>query len=236
MRRLTTIAIMLSLTAVVQLQAQDTPAEAPPKLETLTQRASYAIGSQIGGSMKQQGIEVDLKVVLRGMADALAGKELALSEEELEEAFTEFQKQMQAKQLETAKKATAENAKVGAAFLATNGKKDGVKTTESGLQYKVLKRGAGVTPKASSQVQVHYEGRLISGKIFDSSIKRGTPAEFPVNGVIKGWTEALQLMKEGDEWELYIPSTLGYGTRGAGADIGPNEPLIFRVNLLKVLN
>ena len=236
MRRVTTIAIMLSLTAVVQLQAQDAPAEAPLKLETLAQRASYAIGSQIGSSMKQQGIEVDLKVVLRGMADALAGKELALSEEELEEAFTEFQKQMQAKQLETAKKAAAENAKVGAAFLATNGKKDGVKTTESGLQYKVLKRGAGATPKASSQVQVHYEGRLISGNIFDSSIKRGTPAEFPVNGVIKGWTEALQLMKEGDEWELYIPSTLGYGTRGAGADIGPNATLIFRVNLLKVLN
>lgn len=236
MRRLVMMTLLLCLCFVVPLQAQDTPAEAPPKLETLAQRASYAIGTQIGGSMKEQGIEIDLKIVLRGMADALAGRELALSEEQLDAAFTEFQKQMQAKQLEATKKAAAENAKVGAEFLAANRKKDGVKTTESGLQYKVLKRGSGATPKVTSQVQVHYEGSLINGKVFDSSIKRGKPAEFPVNGVIKGWTEALQLMKEGDEWELYIPSTLGYGTRGAGADIGPNVTLIFRVNLLKVLN
>ena len=127
------------------------------------------------------------------------------------------------------------NLKEGAAFLAANAKKEGVKTTESGLQYKITKRGMGATPRATSRVSVHYEGRLISGKVFDSSLKRGEPSEFPVNMVIKGWTEALQLMKEGGEWELYIPSTLGYGTRGAGADIGPNATLIFKVQLIKVL-
>jgi len=127
------------------------------------------------------------------------------------------------------------NLKEGAAFLAANAKKEGVRITENGLQYKIIRRGTGASPKATNKVRVHYEGKLINGKVFDSSLKRGVPAEFPVNMVIKGWTEALQLMKEGGEWELYIPSTLAYGTRGAGADIGSNATLIFKVQLIKVL-
>ena len=134
------------------------------------------------------------------------------------------------KQVEIADK----NYKAGQDFLAENKKKDGVKTTKSGLQYKVVKSGEGKTPKASDKVVAHYEGRLISGKVFDSSIKRGSPATFPVNGVIKGWQEALQLMKEGDKWQVFIPSELAYGEKGVGRNIGPNEALIFDIELIKV--
>ena len=145
-----------------------------------------------------------------------------------------LQQQMAAKAAEEAKVAAAANLKKGEAFLLANGKKEGVMTTKSGLQYRVVKKGDGASPLASDEVTVHYEGRLINNKVFDSSIKRGQPATFPVNGVIKGWTEALQLMKEGAEYELYIPAELAYGTRGAGQDIGPNEALIFKVSLIKV--
>jgi FKBP-type peptidyl-prolyl cis-trans isomerase len=230
-----TLSIALLLLFSVPASAQDKPTEEAPKLETLAQRAGYAIGQNIGNSLKQTGVEIDLKTFLRGMQDALAGKKLLLSDEDIEKVMMEFGRQEQANRAAQQKLMAEKNTKEGAAFLAANGKKDGVKTTQSGLQYKVTKRGSGLTPKAASRVRVHYEGRLISGKVFDSSFKRGEPAEFPVNGVIKGWTEALQLMKEGDEWELYIPSTLGYGTRGTGADIGPNATLIFKVQLIKVL-
>jgi FKBP-type peptidyl-prolyl cis-trans isomerase len=233
MKRLTLSIALLLLIAAPAAWAQDDPA--PAELKTFGEKAGYAIGQNIGGNLKQTGVAIDLKAFLRGMQDSLAGKKGLLTEEELQKVLTEFDKQVQAKAASQQKAMIEKNLKEGAAFLAANAKKEGVKTTESGLQYKITKLGTGATPKATNKVRVHYEGRLLNGKVFDSSFKRGEPAEFPVNMVIKGWTEALQLMKEGGERELYIPSTLGYGTRGAGADIGPNATLIFRVQLIKVL-
>ena len=233
MKRLTLSIALLLLTATPAAWAQDDPA--PAELKTFGEKAGYAIGQNIGGNLKQTGVTIDLKAFLRGMQDSLAGKKGLLTEEEIQKVLTEFDKQVQANAASQQKAMTEKNLKEGAAFLAANAKKEGAKTTESGLQYKITKLGTGATPKATSKVRVHYEGRLLNGKVFDSSFKRGEPAEFPVNMVIKGWTEALQLMKEGGERELYIPSTLGYGTRGAGADIGPNATLIFKVQLIKVL-
>ena len=233
MTRLTLSIALLLLTATPAAWAQDDPA--PAELKTFGEKAGYAIGQNIGGNLKQTGVTIDLKAFLRGMQDSLAGKKGLLSDDDIQKVLTEFDKQVQANAAAQQKAMTEKNLKEGAAFLAANAKKEGVKTTESGLQYKITKLGTGASPKATSKVRVHYEGKLISGKVFDSSFKRGEPAEFPVNMVIKGWTEALQLMKEGGERELYIPSTLGYGTRGAGADIGPNATLIFKVQLIKVL-
>jgi FKBP-type peptidyl-prolyl cis-trans isomerase FklB len=139
-----------------------------------------------------------------------------------------------AKRMKGQQEGLTKNKAEGEKFLADNKKKEGIKTTASGLQYKVIKDGTGKTPKATDTVSTHYRGTLISGKEFDSSYKRGEPAEFPVNGVIKGWTEALQLMKEGAKWQLFIPSELAYGERGAGQDIGPNSTLIFDIELLSV--
>jgi len=233
MKRLALSIALLLLIAAPAAWAQDDPFAA--ELETFSQKASYALGQDFGNSLKQSGVTIDIKALVQGLNDRLAGKELQLTTEELQQVMTEFRKQAQANAA-TQRKAMAEkNLKEGAAFLAANAKKEEVTTTESGLQYKITKRGTGATPKATSRVSVHYEGKLISGKVFDSSFKGNEPAEFPVNMVIKGWTEALQLMKEGEERELYIPSTLGYGTRGAGADIGPNATLIFKVQLIKVL-
>ena len=233
MKRIILSIALFSLIATTAAWAQDDPAS--PELKTFGQQAGYAIGQNIGANLKQTGVAIDLKAFLRGMQDSLAGKKGLLSDEDIQKVLTEFDKQVQAKSAEQQKAMAENNLKAGAAFLATNAKKEGVKITESGLQYKIIKPGTGARPKATSKVRVHYEGKLINGKVFDSSLKRGEPAEFPVNMVIKGWTEALQLMKEGGEWELYIPSTLGYGTRGAGADIGPNATLIFKVQLIKVL-
>jgi FKBP-type peptidyl-prolyl cis-trans isomerase len=233
MKRLALSIALLLLIAAPAAWAQDDPFAA--ELETFSQKASYALGQDFGNSLKQSGVTIDIKALVQGLNDRLAGKELQLTTEELQQVMTEFRKQAQANAA-TQRKAVAEkNLKEGAAFLAANAKKEGVRITESGLQYKITKRGTGASPKATNQVRVHYEGRLINGKVFDSSFKRGEPSDFPVNRVIPGWTEALQLMKEEGEWELYIPSTLAYGTRGVGADIGPNATLLFKVQLIKVL-
>ena len=222
--------IMLAVTTMVS--AQDKPAAkkpGTPALKTTIEQASYAIGVDIGKNLKGAGVEVNANLVAKGIMDALAGGKLLLSDAEMRNAITALQRE--AKLAIAAEK----NATEGKAFLAANKKKAGVKTTASGLQYKVIKAGKGASPKATDQVKTHYEGRLINGKVFDSSYKRGEPATFPVNGVIKGWTEALQLMKVGSQWELYVPSELGYGPRGTGADIGPNSTLIFKVELLEVV-
>src|SRR5690606_9682743 len=158
------------------------------------------------------------------------------SQEEIQSTMMQLQMQMQEKQQANAGPAGEQNQQEGEAFLKANKEKEGIKTLASGLQYQVLESGSGKTPSASSQVTTHYEGTLINGTVFDSSYERGEPATFPVNGVIAGWTEALQLMKEGDKWRLFIPSNLAYGPRGAGADIGPNATLIFDVELLSVNN
>ncbi len=208
-------------------------ADDKPDLKDSKQRVSYAIGINIGTGMKRQELDIDPKTVAAGLADAFAGKP-ALTEDEIKQCLTEFGTQMQAKMEAKQKVAGAENIKKGEEFLAANLKKDGVKSTASGLQYKVLKSGTGRTPKSTDTVKVHYHGTLIDGTVFDSSVERGEPVSFPVNGVIPGWTEALQLMKEGDKWQITLPSKIAYGEQGAGAKIGPNSVLIFDVELLSI--
>jgi len=169
-----------------------------------------------------------------GIKDALAGAEPRLTFEERREVMTALTEELQKKHAEQAGTAGADNRKAGDEFLQANAKKQGVKTTASGLQYKVIKEGKGASPKATDSVTVHYSGTLIDGTEFDSSYKRGEPATFPLNGVIRGWTEGLQLMKEGAKYEFYIPSELAYGERGAGGAIGPNATLVFTVELISV--
>lgn len=200
------------------------------ELKDTKDKASYSIGLNIGSNIKRQGIDLNTDAMLAGMKDALSGKKPLLNDGEVREAMMSLEKDMQQKQVAAAQKNTAEGEK----FLAENKAKPGVKTTASGLQYKVEKEGKGAQPKANDMVTVNYRGTLINGTEFDSSYKRGQPATFPVGGVIKGWTEALQLMKVGSKYQLVIPSSLAYGERGAGRDIEPNSTLIFDVELLDV--
>jgi FKBP-type peptidyl-prolyl cis-trans isomerase FklB len=197
---------------------------------TLQEKISYIIGRDMAGNLKKQGIDVNPDAFIKGMKEAIEGKPSALSQAEVQEAMMQLQEEMGAKQ----GAAGAENQKAGEAFLAENKNKEGVKTLPSGLQYEVLNEGTGKTPSASDKVTTHYHGTLLDGTVFDSSYERGQPATFPVNGVIAGWTEALQLMKEGAKWRLYIPSALAYGSQGAGDVIGPNAALIFDVELISV--
>jgi len=233
MRTLISTSLIL-LGTMAASHAQDKPAAAP-KLNTTVEKASYAIGVNIGSDLKKNGIEVNSQLLVKGLVDALSDGKLLLTDDEMRMAITTLQKEMTTKR--EAKRAidAEKNLAMGKAFLVANKNQPGVKTLKSGLQYKVIKAGKGTSPKATDQVKTHYEGRLINGKVFDSSYKRGEPATFPVNGVIKGWTEALQLMKPGSQWELYVPAELGYGARGAGANIGPNSTLIFKVELLEVV-
>ncbi len=212
------------------------PEEKKLELKTQKEKASYAIGLDMGGSLKANDIDVDAETLMRGINDALSGAKPLMTSDEIKESITALKNDLQAKQQEKMKVAGEKNKKEGEAFLAANKKKKGVKTLESGLQYKIITKGTGTggTPKATDTVTVNYRGTLIDGTEFDSSYKRGQPATFPVNGVIPGWTEALQLMKEGSKWELYIPSKLAYGEKGAGNTIGPNAVLIFEVELISI--
>jgi FKBP-type peptidyl-prolyl cis-trans isomerase FklB len=209
-------------------------AEEKPDLKDPKQRASYSIGADIGSNFKRQEIEIDAKALAAGLNDALAGK-TTLTDAEMKETLNNFRKDLQSKMEVKQKSAGDKNVKEGEAFLAANAKKEGVKTTASGLQYKVIKSGTGASPKSTDSVKVHYHGTLVDGTVFDSSVERGEPVTFGVSEVIPGWTEALQLMKEGDKWQLYIPSKLAYGERAAGPKIGPNSTLIFDVELLSIV-
>ncbi len=200
------------------------------ELKTPKDKVSYAIGMDMANSLKKNEIEVDPAVLGQAFKDLLGGKKTLMTEEESRATLTSLQQEMQTKRQEKTKVQGEANKKEGATFLAENKKKEGVKTLPSGLQYKVISAGKGKTPKAEDTVTVQYKGTLINGTEFDSSYKRGQAATFPVNGVIKGWTEALQLMKEGDKWMLYIPADLAYGENGPGP-IGPNATLIFEVEL-----
>lgn len=221
-------------TAAVAWSLGSTSLVAAPTFKNDQEKTSYVIGYQIGTNFKKDGVEVDLNILNAGLKEALAGDKSPLTPEESQKLLAELQKNLQAK-AEAKQKAEGEkNEKEGKEFLAANAKKDGVKTTASGLQYKVVTEGKGDAPKASDSVKVNYKGTLINGTEFDSSYKRGQPAQFPVSGVIKGWSEALQLMKPGSKYQLWIPSDLAYGPRGAGDMIGPNATLQFEVELLEV--
>ncbi|AGH81708.1 FKBP-type peptidylprolyl isomerase [Psychromonas sp. CNPT3] len=201
------------------------------QLTTQELQASYGIGLQMGEQLKAQPFDgLDISAVAAGIADAFSGEESKVSQQELQDAFQMISAKMQAVAEEQAKILGAQ----GEAFLAENAKKDGITITDSGLQYEVLVMGDGEKPTAESTVSVHYHGTLIDGSIFDSSVDRGQPTEFPVGGVIAGWTEALQLMPVGSKFKLAIPAALAYGERGAGAAIGPHTTLIFEVELLAI--
>jgi FKBP-type peptidyl-prolyl cis-trans isomerase FklB len=222
-----------ALVAIALMASAGYSADAPA-LKTQKERTGYAIGADIGNMLSRQPVDIDVDSFLKGASDVLNKKKLLLTDQELRDILTGLQKDMMAKQEERMKTMGEKNKKDGAAFLAENKKKEGVKTLPSGLQYKVIKEGTGKVPKATDTVTTNYRGTLIDGTEFDSSYKRGQPATFPVNGVIKGWTEALQLMKTGSKWQLFVPSDLAYGDKGAGPQIGPNAVLIFEVELLSV--
>ena len=204
-------------------------------LSSFEDSVSYAIGLNIGNDLNKSGdFSFAAGLLSRGIMDAVNQEDAALTMEEAQGLVMSFQQRMMAKQQEDQMKKAQENKAEGDSFLAENKSKEGVITTESGLQYKVLTEGSGSSPTAQDRVSVHYEGRLINGEVFDSSIQRGVPTEFNVGGVIKGWTEALLLMKPGSKWQLYIPSELAYGSQGSGPQIGPNATLIFDVELLEI--
>jgi FKBP-type peptidyl-prolyl cis-trans isomerase len=205
------------------------------ELATKKDRISYMIGMNFGIQLKNVEDEVDMEKVIRGLQDAFGGKDTLLTNEEAQELSNEFRTMMTEKQGERMKKLAADNKAAGDAFLAENKGKSGIKSTESGLQYQVMRQGNGATPKANDRVKVHYVGTLIDGTKFDSSYDRETPAEFPLSGVIPGWTEGLQLMPVGSKYKLFIPGELAYGENGSGP-IPPNSTLIFEVELLEILN
>ena len=205
-----------------------------PELKTDKEKISYSIGMEIGGNLKRGSVEVDPDLLAKGLKDSYGGGKTILTEDQARQAIADFQKTLMAKQAETMQKLSEKNKSDGEKFLAENGKKEGVKTLPSGLQYKEIAPGTGKSPKTTDTVTTHYKGTLIDGTEFDSSYKRGEPVSFPVSGVIAGWTEALQLMKEGAKWQLFVPPNLAYGERGAGREIGPNATLIFEVELISI--
>ncbi len=226
--------LFLSMVLGIILLVSQANAEEKKALQTAKEKQSYSIGADIGSKLKAQSIDIDADMLAQGLKDAVSGGKLLLTEQEIKDTLTGLQKELMEKQAVLTKQMAEKNKKEGEAFLSENKKKEGVKTLPSGLQYKVIKEGAGKTPKAEDTVVTNYRGTLTDGTEFDSSYKRGQPATFPVKGVIPGWTEALQLMKEGSKWELFIPSNLAYGERGAGNVIGPNATLIFEIELISV--
>lgn len=226
--------LLTAVLSVAILANQACAGEKKMELISEKDKVSYSIGLDIGSSFKNQSIDIDTDALAAGIKDAISGSKPLLTENEVKEVMTAFQKGMAAKQYEKMKSLAEKNSKEGETFLAENKKKEGVKTTASGLQYKVITAGNGPMPKDTDTVSVNYSGTLIDGTEFDSSYKRGEAVSFPVNGVIKGWTEALQLMKVGSKWQLFIPSNIAYGERGAGGQIGPNATLIFDVELLSI--
>jgi FKBP-type peptidyl-prolyl cis-trans isomerase len=203
-------------------------------LKTVDDSVSYAIGQNIANNLKDPAMSINSEILITAMKDGFNGTSI-ITVDEIKQILTDFNKRLTAKKTYNAKVAGEKNKKASDEFFAANKNKEGVVTTNSGLQYKVLVKGTGPSPKDTSTVKVHYRGTLLDGREFDSSYKRNEPTEFPVNQVIKGWTEALQLMHVGDKWELYIPANLAYGEQGAGNLIEPNSPLIFEVELLEIV-
>lgn len=226
---------LASITAIsLGLNACSNETSDKQSLDTMQQKASYSYGVDVATRLKQQGIELDVIALNRGIADAYNGTELALNEEERLQAKTSFQAELRDSLVKQQAEVAATNMAAGKAFLEENAKKPGVITTESGLQYKILASGDGKQPKETDTVTTHYKGTLIDGREFDSSYKRDKPASFPVKGVIKGWTEALQLMHVGDKWQLFVPSELAYGETKRSELIEANSTLIFEIELLGI--
>jgi FKBP-type peptidyl-prolyl cis-trans isomerase FklB len=222
LKALAIIPFLLGATAMAEITAAE--------LETDKQKLSYIFGIQVGQNMMAEGVELEMDAFTAGVADMFAGKQPVLDQATAERVIQEFQ-QKKAEQMAAVMNQKQAEAK---AYLEENGKQEGVVTTESGLQYKVVTAGDGATPTETDKVIAHYKGTLLDGTVFDSSYDRGEPATFPVNGVIQGWQEALKLMKEGAKWELVIPANLAYGPRGAGQLIGPNETLKFDIELIAI--
>ena len=228
----------------VCLSQEDLPTNMPADNETNTQetedqfsrQVGYCLGLSFGRQLKQDSIEPDFGGLVAGLRDALTNAEPELSDEQISAVMNRFQNQLREKVEKQMAEAAAENLAKGQAFLAENRKKEGIIETPSGLQYRVIEEGDGDSPVGSDTVRCHYEGTLIDGTVFDSSYKRGQPAEFPVGGVISGWTEALQLMNVGGKWEVFLPADIAYGARGAGGAIGPNETLVFTIELIDIVN
>jgi FKBP-type peptidyl-prolyl cis-trans isomerase FklB len=228
MRKILMVGIGLTLFSGPSLAAE------APDLEDEKQKLSYSIGYQVGGDFRRQGLEIDPELVVKGVLDAMAGSEPLITPEEMRQALTELRQQAAAAAKQQREEQARNNLAEGKAFLAENAKKEGVKTLPSGLQYRVLSEGEGDPPAATDTVTVHYRGTLIDGSEFDSSYGRGEPATFPLDRVIRGWTEGLQLMRPGAKYRLFIPPELAYGERGGGPKIGPNSALVFEVELLSV--
>jgi FKBP-type peptidyl-prolyl cis-trans isomerase FklB len=222
-----------SLLAVAVFAGILYPEEAP-KINGEIDKINYSLGYQIGGDFKRQGVEIRPELVVKGIQDALSGPATLMTPEEMNRTLVELKRKIVADQQAALQKEAEENLALGKAFLEANGKKDGVVTLPSGLQYRVIRQGTGPSPASTDKVTVQYKGTLIDGTEFDSSYKRGQPAIFQADQVIKGWNEALQLMKEGAKWELFIPPALAYGNRSIGDIIKPNSALVFEVELLSV--
>jgi FKBP-type peptidyl-prolyl cis-trans isomerase len=223
------LAIVIMLFAAASAGAQE-----PQPLQSQKEKISYAIGIDVARSYQSRKLDIDIELVIKAIRDVYSGGKPLLSDEEVRTTLTAYQKELMDKQAEAAKIAADKNKKEGEAFLAENKTKEGVVTTASGLQYKILKAGDGPKPTDESTVEVNYRGTLIDGTEFDSSYKTGKPIVFPVGKVISGWKEAIKLMPVGSKWQLFIPAELAYGARGAGRSIGPNATLIFEVELLSI--
>lgn len=228
--------VLISTASFGQKKAKPSAGAEPAKIELKTKMdtLSYAFGAQFGSDFMTNEININPDIFAKALKDAMAKGEKILTEEQIQKAILDFNQEMRTKQLEKQNELGKMNKEASEKFLQENSTKPGVKVTPSGLQYVITKEGTGKTPSATDIVKVHYTGTLIDGTKFDSSVDRGEPIEFPLNGVIPGWTEGLQLMKEGGKAMLYIPPALGYGDRGAGGVIGPNAALIFEVELLEV--
>lgn len=210
-------------------------AQEPAALKSELEKINYGIGVLVARNFQSQGLNVDLNLVIKGMRDTLSGSKLLMTEEELQKTMTALQAETQKRMQESFKTAAEKNKKEGEAFLAENAKKEGVVALPSGLQYKILKAGDGKKPESQNSVECHYRGTFINGTEFDSSYKRGAPLVVKVDGgIIAGWSEALKLMPVGSKWQIFIPSHLAYGEKGAGSQIGPNMTLIFEVELLGI--
>lgn len=234
MKTTSLIAAAMLATATSTFAQDDKKPEAPAAPEATPANVSYAYGTMIAKQLKQMGIAVDQAELSKGISDTLEGKQPRFSQAEAQKVIMAFQEKKMKEDEANAAGAAGKNKEEGAAFLAKNGKREGVTTTKSGLQYEVLKKGDGAKPAATDTVKVHYHGTLLNGTVFDSSVERGEPTTFPLNGVIPGWTEGVQLMNVGSKFKFAIPSNLAYGDRGAGGDIGPGATLIFEVELLAI--